>query len=76
MYRALGDAQRLPGTNLNGRAVNRPGKDTLCEPEASVNGFSQVLLCPQVVHRGLNRSMAEKQLSRAKAEETPWIYPA
>jgi hypothetical protein len=27
--RASGDAQRLPGTNLDGRAVNRPGKDAL-----------------------------------------------
>ena len=26
---ASGDAQRLPGTNLDGRAVNRPGKDAL-----------------------------------------------
>jgi len=29
VHRASGDAQRLPGTNLDGRAVNRPGKDTL-----------------------------------------------
>jgi hypothetical protein len=29
VHRASGDAQRLPGTNLNGRAVNRPGKDAL-----------------------------------------------
>src|SRR5437867_13126801 len=28
-HRASGDAQRLPGTNLDGRAVNRPGKDAL-----------------------------------------------
>src|ERR1035437_10711525 len=26
---ASGDAQRLPGTNLDGRAINRPGKDAL-----------------------------------------------
>src|SRR5580704_4269836 len=26
---ASGDAQRLPGTNLDGRAVNRPGKNSL-----------------------------------------------
>ena len=25
VHRASGDAQRLPGTNLDGRAVNRPG---------------------------------------------------
>src|SRR5450756_242966 len=29
VHRAPGDAQRLPGTNLDGRAVNRPGKDAL-----------------------------------------------
>jgi hypothetical protein len=29
VHRASGDAQRLPRTNLEGRAVNRPGKDTL-----------------------------------------------
>src|SRR5947208_16846192 len=29
VHRASGDAQRLPGTNLDGRAVNRPGKDAL-----------------------------------------------
>ena len=29
VHRASGDAQRLPGTNLDRRAVNRPGKDTL-----------------------------------------------
>ena len=29
VHRASGDAQRLPGTNLYGRAVNRPGKDAL-----------------------------------------------
>ena len=29
VHRAAGDAQRLPGTNLDGRAVNRPGKDAL-----------------------------------------------
>jgi len=27
--RAPGDAQRLPGTNLDGRAVNPPGKNAL-----------------------------------------------
>lgn len=27
VQRAPGDAQRLPRTNLDGRAVNRPGKD-------------------------------------------------
>src|SRR5438045_8861453 len=29
MHRTSGDAQRLPRTNLDGRAVNRPGKDAL-----------------------------------------------
>jgi len=29
VHRASGDAQRLPGTNLDGCAVNRPGKDSL-----------------------------------------------
>ncbi len=29
VHRAWRDAQRLSGTNLNGRAVNRPGKDAL-----------------------------------------------
>src|SRR6266852_328018 len=29
VHRASRDAQRLPGTHLNGRAVNRPGKDAL-----------------------------------------------
>src|SRR5205814_10609078 len=29
VHRASGDAQRLPGTNLDGRAVNRPGKDAI-----------------------------------------------
>jgi hypothetical protein len=29
VHRASGDAQRLPGTNLNGGAVNRPGKAPL-----------------------------------------------
>jgi hypothetical protein len=29
VHRASGDAQRLPGTNLDGRAVNRPGKNAL-----------------------------------------------
>ena len=29
MNRASGDAQRLSGTNLDGRTVNRPGKDPL-----------------------------------------------
>src|SRR6266567_2449870 len=29
VHRATGDAQRLPGTNLDGRAVDRPGKDAL-----------------------------------------------
>jgi hypothetical protein len=29
VHRAPRDAQRLPGTNLNGRAVNRPVKDAL-----------------------------------------------
>src|SRR5207248_8592512 len=29
VHRASGDAQRLPGTNLDGRAVNRPGKDAV-----------------------------------------------
>jgi hypothetical protein len=29
VHRGPRDAQRLPGTNLNGRAVNRPGKDAL-----------------------------------------------
>ena len=29
VHRASGDAQRLPGTNLDGLAVNRPGKDAL-----------------------------------------------
>src|SRR5438128_7954759 len=28
-HRASGDAQRLPGTNRDGRAVNRPGKDAV-----------------------------------------------
>jgi len=29
VHRASGDTQRLPGTNLDGRAVNRPGEDAL-----------------------------------------------
>jgi hypothetical protein len=29
VHRASGDAQRLSGTNLDGRTVNRPGKDAL-----------------------------------------------
>src|SRR5438067_1145533 len=29
VHRASRDAQRLPGTNLDGRALNRPGKDAL-----------------------------------------------
>src|SRR5512139_1459943 len=29
VHRAPGDAQRLPRTNLDGSAVNRPGKDAL-----------------------------------------------
>ena len=29
VHRASGDAQRLPGTNRDGRAVNRPGKDAV-----------------------------------------------
>jgi hypothetical protein len=29
MHCAAGDAQRLPGTNLDGPAVDRPGKDAL-----------------------------------------------
>jgi hypothetical protein len=29
MYGTTGDAQDLTGTNFDGRAVNRPGKDTL-----------------------------------------------
>jgi hypothetical protein len=29
VHRASGDAQRLPGTNVDGHAVNRPGKDAL-----------------------------------------------
>jgi hypothetical protein len=29
VHRASGDAQHLPGTNLDGRAVNRPSKDAL-----------------------------------------------
>jgi len=29
VHRASGDSQRLPGTNLDGRPVNRPGKDAL-----------------------------------------------
>src|SRR5579864_881654 len=29
VHRASRDAQRLPGINLDGRAVNRPGKDAL-----------------------------------------------
>jgi len=29
VHRASGDAQRLPGTNLDGRAVYRPGKNSL-----------------------------------------------
>lgn len=29
VHRASGNAQRLTGTNLDGRAVNRPGKDAL-----------------------------------------------
>src|SRR5512139_3050000 len=29
VYRTSGNAQRLPGTNLDGRAVDRPGQDAL-----------------------------------------------
>jgi hypothetical protein len=29
VHRTSGDAQRLPGANLDGRSVNRPGKDAL-----------------------------------------------
>ncbi len=29
VHRSSGDAQRLPGTDLDGRAVNRPGKDSV-----------------------------------------------
>ncbi len=41
VYRAAGDAQRLPGTNLDGRAVNRPGKDV---PDTVENLLVSVVL--------------------------------
>ena len=39
VHRASGDAQRLPGTNLDGRAVNRPGKDALNTVEYLLAGI-------------------------------------
>jgi hypothetical protein len=38
VHRASGDAQRLPGTDLDGRAVNRPGKDALDTVEGLLVG--------------------------------------
>jgi hypothetical protein len=38
VHRASGDAQRLPGANLDGRAVNRPGKDALDTVEDLLEG--------------------------------------
>src|SRR5215472_16956766 len=39
VHRASGDAQCLPGTNLDGRAVNRPGKDALDSVEDFLIGI-------------------------------------
>jgi hypothetical protein len=38
VHRSSWDAQRLPGTNLDWRAVNRPGKDAVCV-ELHIVGF-------------------------------------
>jgi len=39
VHRASGNAQRLPGTNLDGSAVNRPGKDALDTVEDLLEGI-------------------------------------
>ena len=49
VQRAPGDAQRLPGTNLDGRAVNRPGKNALDTVEDLLVGIVLVGWCRQLL---------------------------
>ena len=42
VHHATGDAQRLPGANLDGPAVNRPGKDALDTVEHLLVGVVHV----------------------------------
>src|SRR5215472_16130360 len=44
VHRTSGDAQHLPRTNLDGRAVNRPGKDAL-------DAVEDLLVCIVLVGR-------------------------
>src|SRR5271167_2842407 len=49
VHRASGDAQRLPGTNLDGRAINCPGKDALDTVENLLVGIVLVGRCRKLL---------------------------
>src|SRR5215472_15967177 len=52
MHRASRDAQRLPGTNLDGRAVHRPSKDALDTVKHLLVGVVLVGWCRQLLPGG------------------------
>ena len=52
VHHASGDAQRLAGTNLNGRAVNRPGKNALDTVEDLLVGIVLVGRRRQLLSNG------------------------
>ncbi len=59
VHRASRDAQRLPGTNLDGRAVNRPGKDTLDTVENLLVGIVLVAGAASFCPNGTRTSNTE-----------------
>ena len=60
MYRAARDAQGLPGTNLDGLAVDRPGKDALDTVEDLLVGVVLVGRRRELLPDGDEQSLADQ----------------
>jgi len=60
VHRASGDAQRLAGTNLDGRAVHRPGKDALDTVEDLLVGVVLVGRRRELLPDGDEQSLADQ----------------
>ena len=60
VHRAPGDAQRLPGANLDGRAVNRPGQNTLNAIQDLLVGVVFVGWCRQLLPAGTRTSNTDR----------------
>src|SRR5215467_10118796 len=76
MYRTSRDAQRLPRTNLDGRAVHRPSKDTLDTVEHLLVGVVLMGRCRQLLPDGdekLEHGDAAVGVITGEKESNPYL---